>query len=484
MKHHISHLNNKAMYSSFPVAIRNVKGLYLLGLLLITSFSHVEAQGEWKKNSKGHYVYVYKPSSNTPVKITTKPSPVYRKTVPERTVKKNVEKQVDYSLYYDKEVDANGMRIARQAGKWGLMNTNGFYSVPLIYDSILPAGNSKLYPTKKNGKWGFIDGGGIEKVPLIYNAIVKPFGYAGSYATVVEHGRQFEIKENGSVLRVSELTGGYDITQPFSEGLACVYKRYSDRYGDAYWGFIDKKGTVIIPLVYDLAYSFKEGLAYVKAKGGYYGFIDKKGKIIIPLEYFGEGIFSEGLTALTKNGKAGYFDTKGNIILPFIYEDANAFKDGKAVVKQNGERFFIDRSGNRIGIVYDSYEPAVDGLIKVKKGNLYGFIDLNGKEIIPLIYPYASLSGGFILVFMDHKAGIIDKTGKVIIPLIYEDGNWFYEGLVAMRKGKLWGFIDEKGNTAIEFKYTYVKPFKDGIAEVSLNGEIFKINKSGEKVSQ
>lgn len=485
MKHRISHLNNKAMYSSFLLATRNVKGIHLLMFLLITSFSYVQAQGEWKKNSKGHYVYVYKPSSVTPVKVTTKPSPTYRKEIPERPSKKTAETNVDYKLYYDKEVDNNEMRIARQGGKWGLMNKNGFYSAPLIYDSILSAGSSKLYPAKKNGKWGFLDQYGYEKIKLIYTAIIKPFNNTGSYATVEENGRQFQIKENGLEPRVGELTGGYDITLPFGEELAAVNKRYSDNYNDSYWGFIDTKGKVIIPLIYDIAYSFKDGLAYVRAKGGGYGFIDKKGKIIIPLEYSMAENFSEGLVALYKNGKWGFLDPKGKIILPFIYDEAKSFKDGKAAVKQNGEYFFIDRSGNNLGIDYNRYEPAVEGLIKVKKEGLYGFIDLKGKVIIPFIYPYAHLTSGFILVFLDHKAGIIDKTGKVIIPLIYEDGGFFSEGLFGMRKAKLWGFVDEKGNTVIEFKYDYVnKHFKDGIAEVSLNGEIIKINKSGEKVSQ
>lgn len=485
MKHRISHLNNKAMYSSFPVVIRKVKGLYLLIFLLITSFSYVQAQGEWKKNSKGHNVYVYKPSPVTPVKVTTKPSPTYRKKLPEPTAKKTAEKNVDYKLYYDKEVDINEMRIARQGGKWGLMNKNGLYSAPLIYDSILSAGSSKFYPAKKNGKWGFLNQYGFEKINLIYDAIIKPFGYAGSYATVVEHGIQFQIKENGLRPRVGELTGGYDVTEPFSEGLACVNKRYSDDYNDSYWGFIDNKGKVIIPLIYDIAYSFKDGLAFVHARGRGYGFIDKKGISVIPLEYSMAKDFSEGLVALNKNGKWGFLDPKGKIILPFIYDEAKSFKDGKAAVKQNGEYFFIDRSGNNLGLDYSRYEPAVDGLIKVKKEGLYGFIDLKGKVIIPFIYPYAHMRDGFILVFLNHKAGIIDKTGKVIIPLAYEDGDWFYEGLFGMRKGKLWGFLDEKGNTVIEFKYAYInKHFKDGIAEVSLNGEIIKINKSGDKVSQ
>lgn len=513
------------MYTSFPAPTLNIKGLYLLMFLLITSFSYVQAQGEWKKNSKGHDVYVYKPSSVTPLKVTTKPSPTYRKEIPERPSKKTAETNVDYKLYYDKEVDKNEMRIARQMGKWGLMNKNGFYSVPLIYDSILPSGTSNLYAAKQNGKWGFITWYGTPKIMLIYDAIIKPFGFAGSYATVVENGIQFQIKENGLRPSVGELTGGYDVTEPFSEGLACVNKRYSDDYYDSYWGFIDNKGKVIIPLIYNFAGSFKDGLAFVRAKDGGYGFIDKKGtvviplqydyassfkeslayvkkglyvgfidktgKIIIPLEYF-EGVsFNEGLTALNKNGKWGYLDTKGNIKIPFIYEDANSFIDGKAFVKQGGESFQIDKSGIRLGkipVKYDVKEPISDGLIRVKKGGVWGIIDIEGTVIIPL--QYRSISDfkeglSIVSIMQTAKYGFIDKTGKIIIPTIWDVGDSFSEGLAPMRKDGYWGFIDKKGNTVIEFKYKYIaKGFTNGIAEVYLNDGIIKINKSGEKVSQ
>jgi hypothetical protein len=48
-------------------------------------------------------------------------------------------------------------------------------------------------------------------------------------------------------------------------------------------------------------------------KGDKWGYIDKKGKMVIPAVYDGADIFSEGLARVEVNGKWGYIDTKGNI---------------------------------------------------------------------------------------------------------------------------------------------------------------------------
>ena len=47
------------------------------------------------------------------------------------------------------------------------------------------------------------------------------------------------------------------------------------------WGFIDKFGKEVIPLIYDYAKNFDDGLAQVK-KGDKWGFIDKNGKEVTP----------------------------------------------------------------------------------------------------------------------------------------------------------------------------------------------------------
>ena len=93
----------------------------------------------------------------------------------------------------------------------------------------------------------------------------------------------------------------------FSEGLACV--KLNGKYG-----FVDKSGKEIIPVKYDSAWSFSEGLARVGLDKC--GFIDKMGVEIIPFKYDVAESFIEGLARVKLNGKYGYIDKTDKEILP------------------------------------------------------------------------------------------------------------------------------------------------------------------------
>ena len=60
------------------------------------------------------------------------------------------------------------------------------------------------------------------------------------------------------------------------------------------WGYVNTKGELIIPCIYEYANDFSEGLASVR-KNGKEGFINKKGEIAIPFKFEECGNFSEGL---------------------------------------------------------------------------------------------------------------------------------------------------------------------------------------------
>ncbi len=63
------------------------------------------------------------------------------------------------------------------------------------------------------------------------------------------------------------------------------------------YGFIDKSGIEVIPLKYNKAGPFSEGLAVVKLNDES-SFIDKSGKVAIPLKYEFAGPFYEGLASV------------------------------------------------------------------------------------------------------------------------------------------------------------------------------------------
>lgn len=83
------------------------------------------------------------------------------------------------------------------------------------------------------------------------------------------------------------------------------------------WGFCDRNKNIIIPIVYDDASPFREGLLVVWISGRW-GFINKNGDIIIEPKYQKVMPFNNGLAAVTieNEGKVMrnwfYIDKKGN----------------------------------------------------------------------------------------------------------------------------------------------------------------------------
>jgi len=99
-------------------------------------------------------------------------------------------------------------------------------------------------------------------------------------------------------------------------------------------------------LQYDLADDFINGMARV-SKDKKFGFIGTDGKILIPLKYNNAHNFSEGVAAV-KEDKWGFINEKGNYVIPAKYDDAVTFYQGNAVVAEGTKRYYIDHEGKYI----------------------------------------------------------------------------------------------------------------------------------------
>lgn len=149
----------------------------------------------------------------------------------------------------------------------------------------------------------------------------------------------------------------------FSEGLALVSYLEEANYK---YGYINELGEEVIPLKYDVAWDFSEGLAAVYFNGKY-GYIDKDGKEIIGFEYELAEKFSEGLAAVASSGESGYkwgyIDKSGNEVVPIKHDNGKNFSEGLAVVGLNGKFGYIDSVGNEIiPLKYDLAYDFSEGL--------------------------------------------------------------------------------------------------------------------------
>lgn len=128
-----------------------------------------------------------------------------------------------------------------------------------------------------------------------------------------------------------------------------------------------------------------------------------------------------------------------------------------AAVCKDDKWGFIDAQYNFIvKPIYEAVEPFKDNYAKIKVGQYYGVINKSGKEIIKPQYQdivqgseTSLVADGLILVKSAEGYGFINERGKTIIPCHYHDANVFFEGLAAVRRDKLWGFINSQGHMII-----------------------------------
>jgi hypothetical protein len=181
------------------------------------------------------------------------------------------------------------------------------------------------------------------------------------------------------------------------------------------WGYIDKDRNEVIPLKYDNARGFIQGLALVKLNDNWF-YIDKNGN---RWKYEEAYDFDEGLAPVMLNGKWGYIDKDRNEVIPLKYDNAWGFNQsiqGLALVKLNGKNHYIDKNGNRWK--YEEAYGFAEGLAPVMLNGKWGYIDKNRKEVIPLkydnVWSFNQHLQGLALVELNGKAHYIDKTGKCV----------------------------------------------------------------------
>jgi len=269
------------------------------------------------------------------------------------------------------------------------------------------------------------------------------------------------INEKGQTVFTIEAIRVYE----FQNGLARVYKNtlVNNAWVTGY-GFINKKGEVVIPCDLDKAYDFLGDYIWVKmANQDYFTLIDKKGTIIPTKQYKKVGKFYKSqneICAVYENAKMGFIDQTGKEIVPCKYLGSSYFSNGLVCLT-----------------LYDGTEEK------------YGFMNKNGKFVIPMKYKQAGTSSfynGRARVKVDGKTVLIDTTGKVVFKTLHGNIQGVYNNLVCTFKGKNrtgWGWVNFKDEVVIPQIYDHAVNFNDdGLAIVELNDLVGVIDTTGKVV--
>ncbi len=323
---------------------------------------------------------------------------------------------------------------------------------------------------------------------------------------------EYSLEGIGKTLNKLNLHSGRLPLGDFHDGMAMVCiekgKENSRTETDEWYGFIDKKGNLVVPCIYEHARDFSEGMARV-SKGNYqYGFINKQGNTVIPFS-LGErtGSFSEGLCRVEKDDYHwGYINKEGELAIPyFICESPGDFIDGIAPIRKDTkdgyETFFIDKSGKTV-IPPQPYRcyGYKDGVFSIKsRRGSYGMMDVRGSIVVPTQYRDVGLPSEGLCVVIKEKSGrtvsgsyfskelfgFVDITnGRETIPPQFDRAGPFSEGLACVQKEEKWGYINKQGELVIPYKFQEAYLFHEGLAFVKTEDSYAIIDKQGQIVTQ
>ena len=285
------------------------------------------------------------------------------------------------------------LAFVKNEGLWGCIDQTGKLVVDYRFNMIIPFSQG-IAAVRLGSHWGYITNNG----EMLLDFIFKNAGpFRENRASIkFEQFKGYGYIDKTGIMVIPVI---YDAALPFADGVACVQK-------DGKWGYIDSLGNVVINLQFDRAGSFSDGLASVY-KNDRYDFIDRDGKVIVNHTYQVAIDFSNGLACVGNDGKYGFIDVTGNLVIPMIYDEPTRFNQvGLAWVSLQGEKFLINKRGKEVAINYP--KPSVDIMPKFQEGDRNSFSLWVGNQIkYPPELRLYGVTGTVLLSF------IIDVDGSV-----------------------------------------------------------------------
>lgn len=272
------------------------------------------------------------------------------------------------------------LALVQSGKKYGYINKKGDFTINPIYNNATVFREDIAWVVKPNDAPTAINTQGEILFTLREAEEVENFsGGLARFKTVDKYGY---INIKGEVV----IPPIYQAAHMFSEGLAAVKDSLTDGYG-----YIDTGGKIVINYQFDDATNFRNNQAIVLLANSGYGTIDKQGKYIINPQ-FSLMIADEDkyIIRLQDGASYGYCDTKGKIIINPQFEDCSSFGDSK--------------------------------LAAAKMNKKYGYIDETGKIVINPQFDFAfPFQGECAIVVTNNKVGTVDKEGHYVINPQFSD---------------------------------------------------------------
>ncbi len=278
------------------------------------------------------------------------------------------------------------------------------------------------------------------------------------------------------------------------------------------WGYIDKKGEIVIKSVFDACSFPVENYAWVRTDGKY-KIINSKGEFIQDsTSYDGVGNVFRSMIPVKKGNLWGVIDTTGNLLISFAYESFSFPDDGFIHVQQNQQWGIITYTGEQIcAPIYDVDFHFEGNCAIVSRGyKKKGVINKSGKETVKCNYSQVTIVSDSIFILQkepnyntkkygvianeqvlypveydrieplfdtmlvltkENSSGIVCFRGDTILDFVYSDLKVGNTNIIAAKKDSKWGFISLFNDTIIDFKYDEVEAFRGNVAIVGFGQE-------------
>lgn len=356
--------------------------------------------------------------------------------------------------------------IVSKNKKHGLIDAKGKFIIPCLYDDIFrKTGAVNLYGIELNGKYGLADRftGKVVLEPT-YDSELH---FSNGIAPIEKAGKFGLYSENGNKV----------LALPQWDGIGRIQEKLILVNQNGKYGFINLKGAIQIPILYDQAdeYINRNGLVAVR-KGTKWGYVNSKGREMTPFKYDRLFNFSEGTSVFMLNEKYGFLDESGKELIPAQYDDADNFFGGLAFVAQQKDTALkyalINKKGEFLtDYEFDYFENNLgEGFALVQKSEKYGLLNIDGKYMVPIaceredIYDYFEF-GHFttIRVKFNEKMGVISFNGDTLVPFDYdyiENADYENDNVVLVGRGDKRGWYDvDKMREVIPLVYEEIMPY-------------------------
>lgn len=330
--------------------------------------------------------------------------------------------------------------------KWGYIDGGGEFAIQPDYEWASDFQKNGLATVKKGNDYGCINKSGKFVISPKFESIND---FSEGRASVVYQGAFQVIDETGKILTRKP----YSFISMYREGRAMAAG--TDQQGNYRYGFLDREGSEAIPLRYETANDFQDGVAVVKLQDNLFALIDRHGNTLQQFPYYYVGNYGDKLLVFQKglNEKLGYLDMQGRIVIKPKFGVALPFENGRAVVNQ-----------------------ATDF------SNKYGLIDSSGSYIVQpqfndvnILQEYRVSIGEAIdkeKPYLGSKYAIYNWNGQQLTQHIYDTVSSYDQGIASVSEGTRAYFVDRSGNRARGL------PIVEGADSVSLIGDLVRAVKN------